>query len=54
MIKTFISNLADKFKKLTPVSQGLIILAIILIIGIILRWDHIVEQVKKGFEFYGG
>ena len=30
----------------------LIIIGIICIIGIILRWDYVVEGVKKGFNFY--
>lgn len=54
MIKTFFNNLANKFKNATPIMQGMIVLAVILIIGIILRWSHIVEQVTRSLDFLNG
>ncbi|MDR0660068.1 MAG: hypothetical protein LBG19_04540 [Prevotellaceae bacterium] len=41
-----------KFKELSPTMKGFIVLGIILIIGIILRWSTIKEEVKRGFGFF--
>lgn len=53
MIKTYFTNLATKFKNLTPTTQGLVVIAVLLVIGIILRWEYIVTHVKQGFDFFG-
>ena len=42
------------FKESTPTTQGLIILCVLLVIGIILRWDYIVSEIFRGFDFFGG
>ena len=54
MIKAFFGKLANKFKNASPIMQGMIILAIILIIGILLRCYHIIEQVTGSFRFLNG
>ncbi len=51
MIKRFFINLAEKFKSLSPTMQGFIIIGILLIIGIIIRWKFILEEVARGFNF---
>ena len=42
-----------KFKNLSPTMKGFIILGILLIIGIIIRWSTIKEEVKRSFSFFG-
>ena len=45
-------KLVNKFKKAPTSVQGMIILGIVLIIGIILRWNYIIEHIIKGFKYY--
>ena len=52
MIKLFFTNLAEKFKAQSPTTQGFIIVAVLLIIGIIIRWRFILEEVMRGFRFF--
>lgn len=47
-------KLTEKFKEMSPTAQGLVVLCIILVIGIILRWEYIISEVAKGFDFFGG
>lgn len=47
-----LSKLKNRFNQLSPFTQGSIILILLLIIGIILRWDIIMEGVNKGFKFF--
>lgn len=54
MFKRKILKFVVAFKSLTPTSQGLILLGILLIIGIIIRWDYIISEVIRGFGFYSG
>ena len=49
-----IKKLIERFKNLTPTAQGLIILGIILVIGIIFRWEYIVSEIARGFNFFEG
>lgn len=51
MIKRKVLKLVAGFKNLPPITQGLIILGVVLIIGIIIRWDYILTEVKRGFDF---
>lgn len=52
MIKRFFTNLAEKFKAQSPTTQGFIIVGILLIIGIIVRWKFILEEMARGFSFF--
>ncbi len=47
-----IGKIVDKFKKLTPNVQGFIILIVLLIIGIIIRWDYVIDNIIRGFKFF--
>ncbi len=47
-------KLMDKFKELSPTTQGMIIIGILLIIGIILRWDEVSQGIISGFKRYSG
>jgi uncharacterized membrane protein len=47
-------NLINKFKNAPGSVQGMIILGIVLIIGIIIRWNYIMEHIIKGFKYYSG
>lgn len=53
MNKRFFINLADKFKSLSPTMQGFVIVGLFLVIGIILRWHFIWEEMMRGFRFFG-
>ena len=54
MIKDKIKELKAKFDELIPTAQGLIILGVVLVIGIILRWEYIITEIGRGFGFFGG
>ncbi len=45
-------SLKDKFNEQTPTMKGFILIIILLIIGIILRWDSIIEEAADGFRFF--
>ena len=47
-------KLMDKFNELSPTAQGMIIIGILLIIGIILRWDEVSQGIISGFKRYSG
>lgn len=49
--KAFV-KIADWYRNLSPTAKGLIWVGVIAVIGIILRWDYIIDHVKRGFEFY--
>lgn len=51
-MKEKIRKIADGFNKLSPTAQGMIILGIFLLIGIIFRWEHIITEIKRGFDFF--
>lgn len=53
MFKRFFINLADKFKSLSPTVQGFVVVAILLVAGIIIRWQFILDEVMRGFRFFG-
>lgn len=40
------------FQDLNPNVQGFIILIVILIIGIIIRWDYIIDNIIRGFKYF--
>ena len=54
MLKDTLKKISEGFNNLSPTAQGMIVLGIVLIIGIILRWDYILEEVKRGFGFFSG
>lgn len=54
MLKEKLKKITEAFNNLSPTAQGMIILAVVLVIGIILRWDYILEEVTKGFDFFSG
>lgn len=52
MIKRNLLKLVAKFKEAGPTVQGFIILALLLIAGILLRWNHIVKEAARGFHYF--
>ena len=40
------------FKDLNPNIKGLIMLIVILIIGIIIRWDYIIDNIIRSFKYF--
>lgn len=52
MIKRNLLKLVSKFKELSPTVQGFVILALLLIIGILIRWNYIIREVSRGFKFF--
>ncbi len=54
MLKRKILKLVAWFKESTPTTQGLIILGVLLVAGIILRWNYIVSEIMRGFGFFSG
>ena len=53
MIKRKIANLVADFKEMTPTAKAMVVLCILLVIGILLRWDATIEGIKRGFGFFG-
>ena len=53
-MKEKIRKISEGFNKLSPTAQGMIILVILLVIGIIFRWDYIMEEIGRGFNFFSG
>lgn len=45
-------KIVDWYKSQSSTTKGMIILGIVLVIGIIIRWDYIIEHIKRGFDFY--
>lgn len=45
-------KIIDWYKKQSDTTKGFIIIAIICIIGIIIRWNTVVEDTGRGFEFF--
>lgn len=54
MIKRKIAKFVAEYKNMTPTGKGMAILCIILIIGILIRWEATIEGIKRGFGFFGG
>lgn len=52
MIKEKIAKLADEFKQMSPTAKSMVVLCILLVIGIIIRWDATVEGIMRGFGFF--
>lgn len=52
MGKGKIAKLAEDFKQMSPTAKCMIILCIILVIGILLRWDATIDGIKQGFGFF--
>lgn len=46
------SKLKDRIDQLSPFTKGSLLLMILLIIGIIVRWDVVLEGINKGFKFF--
>ena len=40
------------WKGLDHSMKALILIGLICLIGIIVRWDHVMDGIKKGFNFY--
>ncbi len=53
MIKRKIAKLVADFKEMSPTAKSMVILCILLIIGIIIRWDATIEGIQRGFGFFG-
>lgn len=52
MFKRFFIKFVTEFKEQTPTVKAFIVLMVILIIGIILRWDTIISEVERGFNYF--
>lgn len=44
----------DWYKNQSETVRAFIWVGLICIIGIILRWNHIISMAEKGFQFYSG
>ena len=53
MIKRLFTKLVTEYNQLTPTGKAMVVLIIILVIGIIIRWDATIEGITKGFNFFG-
>lgn len=52
MIRDFFTKLVADFKKLSPTAQGLIVVSLICLIGILLRWSDVKDGFLRGFDFF--
>ena len=52
MIRENFAKLAQWYKDLTPTAKSMVWLSILLIIGIIIRWDATMEGIVRGFGFF--
>lgn len=43
-----------KFKELSFTTRGFIVLIILVVIGIIIRWPTIKEEIKRSFGYFSG
>jgi len=48
------SKIKEWYSAQTDTTKALIWIGIIAVIGIILRWNVIIEGIEKGFAFYKG
>jgi len=46
------SKLKKWFLNLSPTSKGFVIIIVILIIGILIRWNEITDDVIRGFNYF--
>lgn len=53
MIKRKIAKLVAEFNEMSPTAKAMVVLCILLVIGILLRWDATIEGIKRGFGFFG-
>ena len=53
MIKRLFTKLVAEYNQLTPTGKAMAVLIILLVIGIIIRWDATIEGIAKGFNFFG-
>lgn len=49
--KVFV-KIADWYKNQNQTTKAFIWIGVIAVIGIILRWDYVIEHIKRGFDFY--
>ncbi len=47
-----IAKIKEHFSNLSPVSKGFIIIIVLLIIGIIIRWEYITDGIIRGFNYF--
>ena len=47
-----LDKLKRKFKELSPTEKGFLIIIVICLIGIIVRWNTIIDSVKASFEYF--
>lgn len=52
MFKRFFCNFVTKFKEQSPTTKGFIIMIVLLLIGILLRWDTVISEIQRGFSFF--
>lgn len=45
-------KIAAWYKSQNPTTKGMILVGILLVIGIIIRWDYVLEHIIRGFNFY--
>lgn len=42
----------EKIKRMSPTTKGFILIIIILVLGILFRWNFIINEIVKGFKFF--
>lgn len=52
MFKRFFRKFVTKFEEQSPTTKGFIIMIVLLVIGILLRWDTVISEIKRGFSFF--
>lgn len=49
-----LKKLKNWYKEQSDSTKAFIWIGIVAVVGIILRWNFVIEQVAKGFRFYSG
>ena len=47
-----LDKIKNWYSKQSDTTKAMIWLGVIAVIGIILRWSHIIEQATRGFQYY--
>lgn len=53
-MKALFKRIGDWYRRQSDTTKAFIWVGIVCVIGIILRWNYIVEMATRGFHFYSG
>jgi len=51
-MKRILRKLKEWFVNLPETQKGYVLLILLLILGIILRWNYIIDNIIKGFSYF--